>query len=55
MNFPKWYDKYCIDSRLKYPSIKTQENYQCSVGTFLKYFKDEYGGIYITEYDLDIY
>lgn len=41
MDFTKWYKKYCIDSRLHYPSIKTQENYQCSVGTFLKYFEKE--------------
>lgn len=41
MDFTKWYNKYCTDSRLKYPSIRTQENYQCSVGTFLKYFKNE--------------
>ncbi len=41
MNFTKWHERYCIDSRLKYPSIRTQENYQCSVGTFLKYFQNE--------------
>lgn len=41
MDFTKWHNKYCIDSRLKYPSIRTQENYQCSVGTFLKYFKND--------------
>lgn len=41
MDFTRWHTRYCIDSRLKYPSIKTQENYQCSVGTFLKYFKNE--------------
>lgn len=41
MDFTKWYNKYCTDSRLKYPSIRTQENYQCSVGTFLRYFKNE--------------
>lgn len=41
MDFTKWYNKYCIDSRLKYQSVNTQENYQCSVGTFLNYFKNE--------------
>ncbi len=41
MEFRKWYDKYSTDCRLKYPSLKTQENYLCSVGTFLNYFKDE--------------
>src|SRR3990170_5044013 len=41
MIFRKWYDRYSIDSKLKYPSIKTQENYLCSVGTFLKYFENE--------------
>jgi integrase/recombinase XerD len=41
MLFTKWYDRYCTDSRLKYSSIKTQNNYQCSVGTFLNYFKNE--------------
>lgn len=41
MDFTKWHNRYCIDSRLKYPSIKTQENYQSSVGSFLNYFKNE--------------
>ncbi len=41
MDFTKWYNRYCTDSRLKYPSIRTQENYQCSVGTFIKYFEKE--------------
>jgi len=41
MDFRKWYDKYSTDCKLKYPSIKTQENYLCSVGTFLKYFEKE--------------
>ena len=41
MEIRKWYDKYSTDCRLKYPSIRTQENYLCSVGNFLKYFKDE--------------
>lgn len=40
MNFTRWHERYCIDSKLKYPSIRTQENYQCSVGTFLKHFND---------------
>lgn len=39
MNFPKWYGQYCTDSKLHYPSERTQDNYQCSVGTFLKYFE----------------
>ena len=41
MNFRQWYDRYSTDCRLKYPSVKTQENYLCSVGTFLKYFEKE--------------
>lgn len=41
MDFTRWHQRYCTDSRLKYPSIKTQENYQSSVGTFLKYFEKE--------------
>lgn len=41
MEFRKWYDKYSTDSKLKYPSLRTQENYLCSVGTFLNYFKYE--------------
>jgi integrase/recombinase XerD len=41
MEFRKWYDRYSTDSRLKYPSKRTQENYLCSVGTFLNYFKNE--------------
>lgn len=48
MNFTTWYQKYCIDSRLKYPSIRTQENYQCSVGTFLKIFEKETDPMHIT-------
>lgn len=48
MDFTRWHHKYCIDSRLHYPSIRTQENYQCSVGTFLKYFKDEIDPQHIT-------
>lgn len=41
MDITRWHQKYCMDSALKYPSIKTQENYQCSVGSFLKYFENE--------------
>jgi len=41
MDFTRWHSKYCTDSRLKYPSSRTQENYQCSVRTFLKYFEKE--------------
>lgn len=41
MEFRKWYDRYSTDCKLKYPSKKTQENYLCSVGTFLNYFKNE--------------
>lgn len=41
MEFRRWYDRYSNDSRLKYPSKATQENYLSSVGTFLNYFKDE--------------
>lgn len=41
MNFTKWYNRYCTDSSLRYPSIKTQENYQSSVAGFLKYFSNE--------------
>jgi integrase/recombinase XerD len=41
MDIRKWYDRYSTDCRLKYPSKKTQENYSCSVGTFLNYFKNE--------------
>lgn len=41
MDFTRWHQRYCTDSRLKYPSIKTQENYQSSVGTFLKCFEKE--------------
>lgn len=47
MDFTRWHKKYCIDSQLKYPSIKTQENYQCSVGSFLNYFKDEVDPMHI--------
>lgn len=52
MNFTKWHHRYCIDSRLKYPSIKTQENYQCSVGTFLKYFEKEVDPMHISTQDI---
>lgn len=41
MEFRKWYYKYSTDCKLKYPSERTQENYLCSVGTFLKYFSSE--------------
>lgn len=41
MNITEWHQRYCRDSALKYPSARTQENYQCSVGTFLNYFKNE--------------
>ncbi len=41
MLFRTWYDKYSTDCKLKYPSERTQENYLCSVGTFLKYFEKE--------------
>jgi integrase/recombinase XerD len=47
MNITTWHQRYCIDSRLKYPSEKTQENYQCSVGTFLNYFNDEVDPMHI--------
>lgn len=40
MNIPIWLDRYCTDSKLKYPSDKTQENYQSSVKSFLYHFKD---------------
>ena len=48
MDFTKWYNKYCTDCKLKYPSVKTQENYLCSVGTFLNYFKNEVDPKHIT-------
>jgi integrase/recombinase XerD len=41
MNIRQWYDRYSTDCKLKYPSKKTQDNYLCSVGTFLKYFEKE--------------
>jgi integrase/recombinase XerD len=41
MEFRKWHDKYSTDCKLKYPSKRTQENYICSVGSFLKYFEKE--------------
>lgn len=40
MNIPIWLDRYCTDSKLKYPSERTQENYQSSVKSFLYRFKD---------------
>ena len=36
-----WHKRYCVDSALKYPSIKTQENYQSTVLGFLSHFKNE--------------
>lgn len=36
-----WHKRYCVDSALKYPSIKTQENYQSTVLGFLWYFQNE--------------
>lgn len=41
MDIRKWYERYSTDSKLKYPSKRTQENYLCSVGTFLKFFEKE--------------
>lgn len=41
MNPTNWHEKYCVDSRLKYPSDKTQKNYQNSVLGFLWHFKSE--------------
>lgn len=41
MNIPIWLNRYCTDSKLKYPSERTQENYQSSVKSFLYNFKDE--------------
>lgn len=41
MNFRQWHDRYSTDCKLKYPSKRTQENYLCSVSTFLKYFEKE--------------
>jgi site-specific recombinase XerD len=38
MNPTNWLNKYCVDSELKYPSKKTQENYQSSVKMFLNDF-----------------
>jgi hypothetical protein len=38
MNSTNWLNRYCVDSKLKYPSIRTQENYQSSVKSFLCYF-----------------
>jgi len=39
MNPTNWLNKYRVDSKLKYPSEKTQESYQSSVGLFLEKFK----------------
>jgi len=41
MEFRKWYDRYSTDCALKYPSKATQDQYKCSVGMFLGYFKTE--------------
>ncbi len=41
MNPTNWHKKYCVDSELKYPSAKTQKNYQSTVHGFLWHFKDE--------------
>lgn len=41
MDIRKWHDKYSTDCKLRYPSEKTQENYMCSVGTFLEYFQKD--------------
>lgn len=38
MNPTNWLNRYCIDSKLKYPSVKTRENYQSSVKMFLYEF-----------------
>lgn len=41
MDIPRWHNKYCTDSQLKYSSEKTREVYQCSVKLFLEYFSNE--------------
>lgn len=41
MDIRKWYNKYSNDCALKYPSIRTCENYLSSVGSFLKHFEKE--------------
>lgn len=41
MDIRKWYNKYSNDCALKYPSIRTRENYLSSVGSFLKHFEKE--------------
>lgn len=41
MEIPRWHERYCKDSALKYPSKATQENYQSTVLGFLHYFKNE--------------
>lgn len=41
MEITRWYNRYCTDSALKYPSDKTQKNYQNTVLGFLNYFKDQ--------------
>jgi len=41
MDITRWYNRYCTDSKLKYPSFRTQKNYQCTVSLFLQYFINE--------------
>lgn len=41
MDIRKWRDRYSTDSKLKYPSERTQENYLSSVGSFLNFFESE--------------
>ena len=41
MNPTNWHERYCVDSQLKYPSDKTQKNYQSTVLGFLWHFKNE--------------
>jgi len=41
MEIPRWHERYCMDSALKYPSKATQENYQSTVLGFLHYFKND--------------
>lgn len=48
MIFTTWYNRYCTDSRLKYNSKRTHDNYQCSVGAFLKYFEKEIDPQHVT-------
>lgn len=41
MDIRKWCNRYSTDSKLKYSSKNTQENYLSSVNSFLNYFKEE--------------